>query len=141
MTRTHSIFTRDLRNYIQSEIILTMIPHSWWSFPNSNSTSIPDLNRNDAKNLCKKFGEGVGIAGNFEEKEDFDVYYDALNANKKYLEECGYFDNGRITTWLPYKVKDRKLIHEITDAQLLNTQVVCWKGFFGLEKLRDIRIY
>ena len=48
---------------------------------------ISQLTREDAKNLCRKFGEDVGIAGSFEEKEDFDVYYDALQAGlsrKKY---------------------------------------------------------
>ena len=39
---------------------------------------VPKLTRKDANNLCKKFGENVRIAGNFEEKEDFDTYYDSL---------------------------------------------------------------
>ena len=56
-------------------------------------------------------------------KEDFDIYYDALYANKLYLDECSYYDNGRLTTWLPYTVKEKKLMHDITGAQLLNSQI------------------
>ena len=81
------------------------------------------LPRDYANNLCHKFGTGNGIAGNFEFKEDFDAYYDALFANKRYLDKCWIADNGRILTWLPYKVKDKKLLHEITATQLLNSQI------------------
>ena len=81
------------------------------------------LPREDAYNLCHKFGAVNDIAGNFEDQEDFDIYYEALFLNKKYLDECWINDNGRILTWLPYKVKNKKLIHERTITQLLNSQI------------------
>ena len=46
---------------------------------------VPKLTRADAKILCKKFGENVGIAGNFEDKKDFDSYYDSLKENNRFL--------------------------------------------------------
>ena len=79
----------------------------------------PKLTRNDAKNLCNKFGENVGIAGNFETKEDFDFYFDSLKENKRFIENCGYYDNGRIRTWIPYKLNGTQLIHEDTNVPLL----------------------
>ena len=56
---------------------------------------IPELTKEDAVDICKKFGEDVYVAGNFETKEDFDVYYDGLNANEKFVNKCGFYDNGR----------------------------------------------
>ena len=82
---------------------------------------IPELTKQDALDLCKKFGEDVYIAGNFEKKSDFDVYYEELYANKKYIDNCGFYDNGRIKTWLPYTRNNEasKLIHDVTRKSLM----------------------
>ena len=82
---------------------------------------IPELTKQDALDLCRKLGQDVYIAGNFETKADFDVYYEELQANQKYLDNCGFYDNGRIKTWLPYKRSNdsSNLIHEITRNTLL----------------------
>ena len=80
---------------------------------------IPELTREDAIDLCKKFGQDVYIAGDFETKEAFDYYYDGLHSNQKYVDQCGFYDNGRLKTWLPYKSKSGQLAHEITGQPLL----------------------
>ena len=82
---------------------------------------IPKLTRQDAVDLCQKFGTDAHIAGDFETSEDFDVFYDGLYANGKYVETCGFNDNGRILTWLPYKHNEDSsdLIHESSYKPLL----------------------
>ena len=82
---------------------------------------IPELTKQEAIDLCKKFGEDVYIAGDFETRAKFDVYYEELKANQKYLDSCGFYDNGRIKTWLPYKQSNdsSKLVHEITRKTLM----------------------
>ena len=82
---------------------------------------IPELTKQEAIDLCKKFGEDVYIAGNFETKAEFDVYYEELKSNQKYLDSCGFYDNGRIKTWLPYIQNNdsSSLVHEITRKSLL----------------------
>ena len=37
---------------------------------------IPELTKEEALDLCHKFGEDVHIAGKFNSKEDFDHYYE-----------------------------------------------------------------
>ena len=58
-----------------------------------------------------------------------------LQKNKKYVEECGYYDNGRLKTWLPYKRNNDSsaLVHDISLEKLLGDQVdkyyaVWWRG-------------
>ena len=82
---------------------------------------IPELTREDAEDLCKKFGQDVAIAGDFETKEDFDMYYESLQANQRYMDQCGFYDNGRIKTWLPYhhNIDRSKLIHVATGKPLM----------------------
>ena len=123
---------------------------------------IPELTREEAEDLCHKFGEDVHIAGQFNSEEDFDHYYDGkmsfrhmnfacqfiyigiqivhyasmyfyfihvlmagLQRNKMYVEECGYYDNDRLLTWLPYKRnKDSSaLVHDLSQQTLLGDQV------------------
>ena len=64
---------------------------------------IPELSNSDARDLCHKFGENVPIAGNFQDKAGFDAYYEGLFENKKFVHKCGFYDNGRLKTWIPYK--------------------------------------
>ena len=45
---------------------------------------IPGLTKEDAEDLCQKFGEDVHIAGYFNSKENFDHYY---NGKKRTLHE------------------------------------------------------
>ena len=40
---------------------------------------VPKLTKEDAEDLCHKFGEDVHIAGHFNSKQDFDHYYDGKN--------------------------------------------------------------
>ena len=113
---------------------------------------IPELTKHDALDLCKKFGDVSYIAGNFETKFNFDVYYEALYANKKYLDNCGFYDNGRIKTWLPYRQSNdsSKLVHDITKKTLMldskdkfyldwyggpknqHNKNICTSAYFGL---------
>ena len=58
--------------------------------------------RQEAVDMCRKFGEDVYIAGTFHDKEDFDIYYQGLNQNEKFIKECSFVDNGRLLTWIPY---------------------------------------
>ena len=39
---------------------------------------IPELTREEALDLCHKFGEDVHIAGEFLNRDDFDHYYDGI---------------------------------------------------------------
>ena len=82
---------------------------------------MPQITNDDAVNLCHKFGKDFGLAGTFESVEDFDVYYAGLYANKKYVDQCGFYDNGRIKTWLPYERNEEKteLINTNTGKPLL----------------------
>ena len=127
---------------------------------------IAQLSRKEAVDLCHKFGEGVYIAGHFNDVEDFDIYYEGLMESKKFLEKCTFYDNGRILTWLPYTRNSEKtdLVHDITGEPLLynhdskfyaywyegpsgNTETTVWESggdlcaaaYFGvLEKYNNI---
>ena len=127
---------------------------------------IAQLSRKEAVDLCHKFGEGVYIAGHFNDIEDFDIYYEGLMESKKFLEKCTFYDNGRILTWLPYTRNSEKtdLVHDITGESLLynhdskfyaywyegpsgNTETTVWESggdlcaaaYFGvLEKYNNI---
>ena len=83
---------------------------------------IPELTRQDAIDLCKKFGENVFIAGDLETKEAFEDFYDELFLNQKYIDQCGFYDNGRLKTWLPYHSTNGKLVHDLTGRPLLPNQ-------------------
>lgn len=94
----------------------------------------------------------MAIAGNFEDKEDFDLFYEGLHRNSKYVEECSYFDNGRIRTWIPYrKSNPLEMLHDKTKRKLLwkisekfyspfysinldKKDYVCGSGYFGRMK-------
>ena len=82
---------------------------------------IAQLTRKEAVDLCHKFGEEVYIAGQFNDIEDFEIYYEGLLESKKFIEECTYYDNGRILTWLPYTRNSERtdLVHDITGEPLL----------------------
>ena len=97
----------------QSEIMNAFLP-------------IPDLTKQDAVDLCKKFGRDVYIAGNFETIEDFLKYYEG--PSEYFYKTCGFYDNGRVFTWLPYKVEDGNFIHEKTHKSLdLQLTYPWWK--------------
>ena len=42
-----------------------------------------------------------------------------------YVKQCGYFDNGRLMTWLPYQRNQDSsaLVHDISQEKLLGDQV------------------
>ena len=42
-----------------------------------------------------------------------------------YVEHCGFYDNGRLKTWLPYQKKQESyaLIHDISQETLLGEQL------------------
>ena len=85
---------------------------------------IPELTHSEAEDLCHKFGENVPIGGNFEDKAGFDAYYEGLLENGKFVSVCGFYDNSRLKTWLPYKHNsDRSLlVHQGTGLALLPNQ-------------------
>ena len=86
---------------------------------------ISALSRSQAESLCKRIGQHAFIAGNFESKKDFDTYYDDLMKNKRFISMCGFSDNGRLLTWIPYKIDDDKneFVHDRTKKPLLPNQV------------------
>ena len=43
---------------------------------------IPELTKEEAEDLCHKFGEDIHIAGQFNSKEDFDHYYEGKFINQ-----------------------------------------------------------
>ena len=85
---------------------------------------IPELTRMEAEDLCRKFGEDVHIAGQFNRKEDFDHYYEGHLSNQWFIKTCGYYDNGRLRTWLPYRRNEAAtaLVHDVTQIELLPNQ-------------------
>ena len=58
--------------------------------------------RSEAEDMCHKFGDDTYIAGEFNDQEDFDNFYQGLWENEKFVKECSFYDNGRVLTWLPY---------------------------------------
>ena len=86
---------------------------------------IPELTRNDSVDLCQKLGRDVYIAGNFEDEADFDNYYEGMLSNSEYVFECGFHDNGRIKTWIPYRpnADHTYQVHDITGKGNVNTVV------------------
>ena len=48
-----------------------------------------------------------------------------LHRNEMYVSECGYDDNGRLMTWLPYRNNSDSsaLVHDISQETLLGDQV------------------
>ena len=93
----------------------------------SNNVFFPisALSRKQAESLCRKIGEHISIAGNFENKEKFDLYYQDLFKNKKFVHFCGTPDNGRLMTWIPYKIDIEKnnFVHDRTKKTLLLNQI------------------
>ena len=73
---------------------------------------IPELTHREAEDLCHKFGRNVPIAGNFQDKASFDAYYEGLLGNEKFVSKCGFYDNSRLKTWLPYKHNSGKQSRE-----------------------------
>ena len=95
---------------------------------------IPQLTKEEAKDLCNKFGGNVSIGGKFETLMDFDVYYEGLYANQKYLDQCGFYDNGRLKTWLPYHQSSDEtiLVHELTKEPLMsNSDEKFYAAWYG----------
>ena len=83
---------------------------------------IPQVTWEESYKICQRFGSDVGIAGSFEEEKDFDLFYDEIHSNRKFIDECSFHDSGRILTWLPYQVKDKKLLHKSTNVELMKEQ-------------------
>ena len=81
---------------------------------------IPQLSQQEAQELCSKLGTGVHIAGEILSEQDFREYYDGVMRNDWYRSECGYFDNGRLKTWLPYEINatGSGLSHSLTGTAL-----------------------
>ena len=63
VTTLEDIPLEDLRCQKKAEKINAFLP-------------IPELTREEAEDLCHKFGEDVRIAGEFLTRDDFDHYYD-----------------------------------------------------------------
>ena len=95
---------------------------------------IPELTHAEAEDLCHKFGENVPIAGNFQDKASFDAYYEGLLENEQFVSVCGFYDNSRLKTWLPYRHNTERtaLVHQQTGLALLAGQTdkyyVEWYG-------------
>ena len=49
---------------------------------------IPELTREEALDLCHKFGEDVHIAGEFLNRDDFDHYYDGICIYDGVVKNC-----------------------------------------------------
>ena len=49
-----------------------------------------------------------------------------------YVEECGYYDGGRLLTWLPYKRNQDSsaLVHDISKKTLLGEQGDKYYGYW-----------
>jgi len=89
---------------------------------------IPELNRKEANDICNKFGSDVFMAGEITSKEDFDVYYQGLVDNKWYVSACGFSDNNRLKTWMPYVVNKTGtgLAHERSSLPLFGPYYAQW---------------
>ena len=86
---------------------------------------ISSITRKQAESLCRKIGQQSCIAGNFDRTEDFDTYYYDLFKNQRFVKFCGSSDNGRLKTWIPYKIDVDKnvFIHDKSTKPLLPNQV------------------
>ena len=51
-----------------------------------------------------------------------------------YVQQCGFYDNGRVKTWLPYRRNQESsaLVHDISGEELLGDQLdkyyISWYG-------------
>ena len=80
---------------------------------------IPPMSKTDAVNICNKFGNGAGMAGEFRDESEFHHFYSTLQNSTRFNDVCGYANGGRLKTWLPYTVrKDSKIIHDTTGEEL-----------------------
>ena len=94
---------------------------------------ISQLTKDDALDLCHKFGRDVFIAGDFESIEDFDNFYDGLYSDEKYVDVCSFYDSGRLRTWLPYKHNEERteLVHEVTKIPLMNNTQTLYTSWYS----------
>ena len=89
---------------------------------------IPELGWDEAEELCNKFGSDVTMAGEISSLEDYDMYYAGVTNNSWYSEVCGYSDNGRLKTWLPYVVNSTGtgLVHVRSGTPLFGPFYASW---------------
>ena len=113
------------------------------------------FSKQEAVDVCHKFGGNVGLAGEVSTEEDFRRFYDLLQSDqaKAYREESAHVDGGRVLTWFPYTLKDIngtiELLHDISNKPLgvefwgpgivpnynedyRSTKNLCLKGYMGL---------
>jgi len=70
----------------------------------------------------------VNMAGEITSLEDYDMYYASVTNNSWYSEVCGYSDNGRLKTWLPYVVNSTGtgLVHVRSGSPLFGPFYASW---------------
>ena len=63
LVRMIDVPIEDLKCHTRTEKINAFLP-------------VPEVTREEAEDLCQKFGEDIHIAGEFQTREDFDHYYE-----------------------------------------------------------------
>ena len=118
---------------------------------------IPPINKIDAVNICKKFGDFGELAGEFKNEDDFKRFYTTTNQNVAYRHVCSQSDAGRLKTWLPYTINDMsKIVNDISGEELtlnyfaeffrtpehsLGLGKTCLSGYFGDMMLYKKNLY
>ena len=118
---------------------------------------IPPINKQDAVNICKKFGDFGELAGEFKNEDDFNRFYTATNQNVAYRHVCSQSDAGRLKTWLPYTINAMsKIVNDISGEELtldyfaeffrtpehsLRLGKTCLGGYFGDMMLYKKNLY
>ena len=99
---------------------------------------VPSLSWQEAVELCARLGSDVYMAGDFRIEADFAEYYKSLQANPWYHSACGYIDNGRIKTWLPYVINSTGtgLQHSVTGNNLFAPSY--YAPWYGGPKTEDL---
>ena len=85
---------------------------------------VTGLNKEDAVDLCHKFGADIGLGGEFKNEEDYLAFYELLwsEQSKPYRNADSFLNRGRVLIWLPYTIKNikgiNKTIHDTTGDEL-----------------------
>ena len=65
--------------------------------------------------ICQKFGSSVTLAGAVRSLEDMKHLLKTTRSSKRFQKACGFADNGRLSTWIPYTVNSSyHIVHDTT---------------------------
>ena len=85
---------------------------------------IGGLTKAAAVDLCHKFGADIGLGGEFQTEEDYEVFYNLVwsDQSKRFRDEDDFLNRGRVYVWVPYTLQTingtNKVLHDKTGTEL-----------------------